>query len=247
MKASSSVATPRSANQRRGRAGGEHPARIHQGYAVAALRLVHEMGGDEDRHAVMARKIDQRLPEPVASERIDARGRLVEDQDLRLVHDRDREREALADAERQVERALVEIVLEAEIGGQLRDARLRLGGGEMKEMRVQLEILPHRELGIEREGLRHVADAVARAHVGAFQRLAEQQRLAFARRQQAGQHLHRRRLAAAVRPEEAEDLAALDGEVDAVDGGKIAEPAGQVARDDDRFAVDGGARGNDEP
>ena len=56
------------------------------------------------------------------------------------------------------------------------------------------------------------------------------QRLARGRRQQAGQHLHRRGLAAAVRAEEAEDLAALDREADAVDGGEVAEAAGQVAR-----------------
>ena len=108
----------------------------------------------------------------------------------------------------------------------------------MEQPRVQIEVLPHRELGIERERLRHVADAVARAHVAGVERLAEQQRLALAGRQQAGQHLHGRGLAAAVGAEEAEDLAALDGEDHTVDRGEIAEPAGQIARDDDRLAVD---------
>ena len=69
-------------------------------------------------------------------------------------------------------------------------------------------------------------------------RLAEQQRLALGRRQQAGQHLHRRGLAAAVRAEEAEDLAALDREADVVDGGEVAEAAGEVVRLDRRLAVD---------
>ena len=64
------------------------------------------------------------------------------------------------------------------------------------------------------------------------ERLAEQQRFACARRQQTGQHLHGRGLAAAVRADEAEYFAALDGEVDPIDGGEIAEAAGQVARDD---------------
>ena len=61
-------------------------------------------------------------------------------------------------------------------------------------------------------------------------RLAEQQRLARGRRQQAGQHLHRRGLAAAVRAEEAEDLAALDAEADVVDRGEVAEAPGQTVR-----------------
>ena len=62
-------------------------------------------------------------------------------------------------------------------------------------------------------------------------------RRALGRRQQAGQHLHRRRLAAAVRAEEAEDLAALDAKADVVDGGEVAEAAGQVLRLDGRRAV----------
>ena len=117
-------------------------------------------------------------------------------------------------------------------------------GRQVEKAGVKFEVLPDRQFGIERERLRHVADAIARAHVAGVERLAEQQRLAFARRQQAGQHLHRRGLAAAVRADEAEDLAALDGEAHAVDGGEIAEPAGQVARDDDRRAVNYAARRN---
>ena len=84
------------------RVGRQHAAGIHQRNAVAALGLVHEMGRDEDRHALVARQIDQQFPEPIARQRIDARGRLVEDQHLGLVHDRDGERQPLADAERQV-------------------------------------------------------------------------------------------------------------------------------------------------
>jgi hypothetical protein len=48
-------------------------------------------------------------------------------------------------------------------------------------------------------------------------------------RQQPGEHLHGRRLAAAVGAEKAEDLAALDAEADVVDGGEFAEAPRQVA------------------
>ena len=108
------------------RIGRQHPAGIHQRNAVAALGLVHEMGGDEDRHALIARQLDQQLPEAVARQGVDARGRLVEDEHLRFVDHGDRERQALADAERQIRRALVEIIVEAEALDQLGDARLRL-------------------------------------------------------------------------------------------------------------------------
>ena len=126
----------------------------------------------------------------------------------------------------------VDIIREAEPRDERGNPRLGLLARQVEEPRVQLEILPHRELGVEREGLRHVADAAAQAHVVGIDRSAEQRRLALARRQQAGQHLHRGRLAAAVRAEEAEDLAALDGEAHAVDRGEVAEAHGEVARHD---------------
>ena len=47
--------------------------------------------------------------------------------------------------------------------------------------------------------------------------LAEQLRLPLGRGQEAGQHLHGRRLAATVGAQEAEDLAALDREIHRVD------------------------------
>ena len=156
--------------------------------------------------------------------------------------DGDGERQPLANPQRQIRRALIEMILEAEPFDQLGDARLRLLRRQVEQVRVKIEVLPDRQFGIERERLRHVADAIARTHVAGIERLAEQQRLAFARRQQAGQHFHGRGLAAAVRADEAEDLAALDGEAHAVDRGEIAEAAGEIARGDDRLAVDSATR-----
>ena len=53
---------------------------------------------------------------------------------------------------------------------------------------------------------------------------AVDERRARGRRQQRRQHADERRLAGAVRAEQAEDLALFDGEADAVDGGEVAEP-----------------------
>ena len=50
---------------------------------------------------------------------------------------------------------------------------------------------------------------------------------ALGRRQEAGQHLHRRGLAAAIVDEEAEDFAGRDAEIDVIDGDEIAEPPRQ--------------------
>ena len=68
----------------RGRAGRQHAPRVHRHDPVPALRLVHVGGGDDDAHARAAGAdvVDQR-PELPPRERIDAGGRLVEDQQVR--------------------------------------------------------------------------------------------------------------------------------------------------------------------
>ncbi len=192
MKASSSVATPRAVMRLRRCIGREHAARIHERYPIAALGLVHEVGRDENGHALIARKIDQHFPEPVPRQGIDARGRLVEDEHFGLVDDGDREREPLANPQRQLQGALIEIIVKAEPFDQRGNTCLRLLRRQVEEVGMKIEVLPDGEFGIERERLRHVADPIARAHVARIEGLPEQQRLALGRRQQAGQHLHGR-------------------------------------------------------
>ena len=107
----------------------------------------------------------------------------------------------------------------------------------MVELRVEFEILSNRQFVVEREGLRHVADIAARLHVVRPHRLAEQLRRSAGGRQKASQHFHRGRLAAAVRAEEAENLAALDAEAHMVHGGEIAESTGKSFGLDGRHVV----------
>ena len=79
--------------------------------------------------------------------------------------DGDRQRYPLADPQRQIEGALIEIFLETETLDQFGDSRFLPSRRQMEQMRVKFEILPHRQFGIERKRLRHVPDAVARAHI----------------------------------------------------------------------------------
>ena len=67
------------------------------------------------------------------------------------MHDRDRQRQALADAERQGRRQLADIVAEAETANETVDATPGLVGRQMEQTRVEVEVLANRELGIERE------------------------------------------------------------------------------------------------
>jgi hypothetical protein len=115
----------------------------------------------------------------------------------------------------------------------------------VKETRVQHEILAHRELAIKRERLRHVPEVAADLDAAGFNRLPKNRSRAFGGRQQSRQHLHRRRLAAAVGAEKAKYLAALDLHAHVIDGGESAEALSQAVRLDGDFRFVGrGAWGN---
>ena len=102
----------------------------------------------------------------------------------------------------------------------------------------EAQVLDHSEIEVERELLAHVAEPVLPA-LGVLRDVdaAEARDAAGGRRQQPREHADRRRLAGAVRAEEAEDAAARDVEADLVHGGEVAEPAGDVAHRDDGVAA----------
>src|SRR5262249_6678920 len=215
-----------------GRADRKHPPSMHQRNTVAALGLVHEMGRKEDRDAVIAGEIDQRAPERAARNRIDARSRLVENEKGRPVQHRHGELQPLLDAERQAVWPRVRHVLQIIALQQFLDPASDLICRQVVETRMQIEILPDGELAVEGKRLRHVADIAPRLHVVGAHRLSEQFRRAFGYRQEPRQHLHGGWLSAAVRTEEAKDLAARDAKTHVVDGDEIAKAAGQAIRFD---------------
>ena len=210
---------------------------MHQRNPVAALRLVHEMGGDENGDIVVAREIGKDLPEPVPCHRVDAGGRFIEDENIRRMDHRHRQRQPLPDAERQVVRQGFHDRTEIETLGHFGDTRLNCLFRQLEQAGVKIEVLPHRQFGIEREGLAHVADAVTDRHVAGIHLVPEKLGLAFAGRQKPRQHLHGGGFSAAVRAEKAENLAARNLEADIVDGGKIAEAHAEMRRLDGIVAL----------
>ena len=198
MNASSSVLTPRALDQRRRRVAHQHPARMHQRDPVAALGLVHEMGGDEDGDLVPARQIDHDLPEGIPRHRVHPRGRLVEDQHLRPVDHGHRQGQPLALPKRQGVGQALHDLAQAEALRHLLDPGRDPLFRHSEQPGMQHQVLPDRQLAVERKGLGHVADTPAGVEIVGVHRLAEQPGLPFAGRQQAGQHLHGGGLAAAV-------------------------------------------------
>ena len=107
------------------RVGRQHPARIHQRDPVAALGFIHEMGRDEDRHALIARQVDQQFPE-IGRAPADRRPRSARRGSASRARARSRPRATAAGGCRAADAvgALVDMLGEAEAVDQFGDARL---------------------------------------------------------------------------------------------------------------------------
>src|SRR5947199_230073 len=108
------------------------------------------------------------------------------------------------------------------------DALATLGAFQAINRAEELEVLHHGEVAIEREGLRDVADVRAHLLAVALDVEAVDGGVAAGRDEKAAEDADERRLAGAVRTEEAEDLAARDLQRDAVERTNGAEVLADV-------------------
>ena len=119
-------------------------------------------------------------------------------------------RKALADSEWQGFGKLIEIGRQAKLGGELIYPSADCFRWQMKQAGVQRQVLPHRQLAIERERLRHVAYAISGLKVVRLRGTTKQAGFALGDRQESRQHLHGGGLAAAVGAKKAENFPSLD-------------------------------------
>ena len=136
------------------RAARHQPAIGDVGDLVAALGLVHVMGGDEHGDALRGQRVDL-VPEGAPRLGVDARGRLVEQQQLRLVQHAGRKRQALLPAAGQRARQLVLARGEAQPLERLVHHLAQVA--QAVEPADELEVLADGQVFIEAEALRHVA------------------------------------------------------------------------------------------
>jgi hypothetical protein len=184
--------------------------------------LVEVLSAQQDRRPLRRQRAHD-VPHLVARARVQARGGLVEEQQL------GRDDDARGDVEPTPHAARV--VLDQAAGGvgqaegleQLGRARLRLGAAQAEQPREQDEVLPACQVLVDRGQLAREADDAAHVIGLANDVVPEHARRPGVRAQQRGQHLDGGRLAGAVRPEDAVDRAAGDREIDAVDGARRAE------------------------
>ncbi len=148
----------------RRRTRGEDASGIHRHQPVEARRLFHIGGGDDDAHAGPpgADRIDQ-LPELAPRQRIDARGRLVEDQQVGVVDQRAAQAELLFHAARELAGRPIGEGAQPRARQKLGDSGLALGPALPEELAEELDILEHRQRRIEvlAKPLRHIGDARA--------------------------------------------------------------------------------------
>ena len=104
------------------RALGHEATAIENGEAVTALRFVHVVRRHQDRRAAVD-QLEQAFPEVATTLRVDGAGRLVEQQQLRLVQRGGREREPLLLSAAHRARALIAPVLQVVLRESLLDAR----------------------------------------------------------------------------------------------------------------------------
>ena len=211
------------------RADGQHAAFVHQGNAVAAGGLVHKVGGHENGDFVLPRQFQQVPPEHVAGGGIDARGRLVENQDFGVVQAGGGQLQALADAQGQRGGRGVGHVGQIELF-ECFGYRRRAPAAHIVKLGVQFQVLPHAQFFIQRKRLRHITHAHFGFDAARIDRLPQNLSRALGGFQKAGEHFHGGGLAAAVAAQKAENLALLNGETHMIHGGETAETLGQAVR-----------------
>src|SRR5688572_8718641 len=149
-------------DQRAWRAFGDDATAIHDREAMAEpLGLFHEMRGENERLALL-RKPSQPLPDQVPGLRVEPGGRLVHEDELRIVDQRAREREAPLHAAGK--RHDLRILAPGEAGEleELRDAPRNVLRRDTKIAAVDDQVFLDAEVGIQVVELRHHADAPAR-------------------------------------------------------------------------------------
>src|SRR5579859_260362 len=212
---------------------GDELAVINVGNVAATLGFVHVVGCDEKSDALRG-KLEKKIPELAARDGVDAGGRLVEEKQFRFVEHGTAERQTLLPAAGKFRGKTRDIRTEAVRFHNFIDAALQLFGGKAVDPAVKREIFEHRQIVVQTEILRHVADSLAHlfgagSHIEPFH-----VRAASAEGKQTREHFDDGGFAAAVRAKKAEDFAFFDAEADIVDGHKRAELANKIFRDDGR-------------
>src|SRR5438067_9670419 len=209
------------------RADGHHAALVEDADAVGGLGLFQVMGREEDRDVVRRAHVAQIRPQVAAAGRVEAGGRLVQEQHPRPVHETANDLQLALHAARQLLHRLEDLGLQAEDAGQVAQllAICPRHGAEEGPVRIEAvedgvkaHVLLAREVQVEAVLLKD--DAHARAHSGGIAHgvAAVDHHAPGGRPKGGGEDRDGGGLAGAVRPQQREELARTNLEGDPVDG-----------------------------
>ena len=195
--------------------------------ALGVLGLIEVVGREEDRGAVGVAGGPQVVPEAAPADRVEAGGRLVEEQHAGAVHEAADDLELALHAARERAQRLADVVGEADHRRQLLDALAVLGRHRAVERPVPVEavdgdveadVLLAREMLVDARVLEDDPDVATDAFRIRIEVVTGDRDRAARLGERRGQDRDRGGLARAVRPEEGEQLAGCDIEADVVDG-----------------------------
>ena len=193
-------------------------AAAKDGHVIARqLDLGQQMRVEQDGRAVRGRFGAQDVADLAAADGIDAVGRLVEQQHVRRMQQRDGDAEALRHPLRILLDADVDPLRDAQLFQQLQRTALDRGVVHAGHLPEDRQRLPRGEVAGDFVPLGQVTDAAAA--LGIAGRQSAEARFAGGGAGEVEQDLDGRRFAGAVRAEKAEQLAFADAEVDAVQRG----------------------------
>ena len=211
-----------------GRAHLQQPTRIEDRQPVAhGERLLLVVGDEHEGDAHLALQALQFHLHALAQLQVERAERLVEQQHLGPVHQRPGQRHALLLPARQLVRAPPAHVAELHELEGLGHSGADLVAAHLLHAQTEADVVGDGHVGEQRVVLEHGVDRALvgqkRAHV-----VAKDPQAAVGGEVEPGDHAQRRGLAAARRAEQGEELAVADGEVEAVDGGHLAEALGDA-------------------
>ncbi len=194
---------------------------IHDGQPVTELlHLGHVVAGQQDRAAGHgAFPVDHQLAHGTGGRDVQAQGRLIEEEDPRIVQQAARQVQLLTLTGGERGYLLLALLLEAHEIDQLVHAAPALTNADAVELTEHPELLAHQQQAVPR--LFAARDDVHDpADLGGLSSDVEAEDAGRAGRgqEQRGEDLDECRLAGTVGPEQAEQLGRLDLEVDAVEG-----------------------------
>jgi hypothetical protein len=191
-----------------------------------------DMRGEEDRLA-HPREFHEQFTDLNAGAWVEAGGRFVENEDLRVVRKRSRQRQPLLHAAREALHPVISTVREVYQFQQIFVDRRALGFGNLVTRAKEVEVLPHGHIVVHAEEVGHVTDGPADAARVFRHRVPGHVGLAARGRHERGKDAHGCRLARAVGADEAEDRPGFYSQRQVMHGRQLAVGLFQVADLDD--------------